>query len=166
MTALPAKPDKLFFSTKTYTHEQGLSCCFRQWRAHSHCNKLHGYALQVKIVFGAKELDERNWVVDFGGLKEVKAWLGEWFDHTTLVAIDDPHYTDFEEAHRRGMLTMRPVDAVGCESFAGMILDYVRGWLRLKKLHPRCAVVSVEVSEHGGNSAIAYDREAYAILGA
>ena len=33
-------------STKTYGHEEGLSCCFRQWRAtHSHCRLLHGYAL-------------------------------------------------------------------------------------------------------------------------
>ncbi|SVB70610.1 uncharacterized protein METZ01_LOCUS223464, partial [marine metagenome] len=29
----------MYQSTKTYGNEVGLSCCFRQWRADSHCNK-------------------------------------------------------------------------------------------------------------------------------
>ncbi len=162
----PAHLDKLFFSTKTYTHESGLSCCFRQWRADSHCSQMHGYALQVKIVFGAKQLDERNWVVDFGGLKEVKAWLTTMFDHTTLVAEDDPFLPVLNNLNERGVINIRTVPSVGCESFAAMVLDYVRLWMSSKGLSPRCRVISVEVAEHGGNSAICYDREAHASLSA
>ena len=41
-------------STKTYGHEEGLSCCFRQWRAtHSHCRLLHGYALSFRLTFAS-----------------------------------------------------------------------------------------------------------------
>ena len=59
----------MFFSTKTYGHETGLSCAFRQPNAtHSHCSLLHGYALSFKFVFGAQELDNKNWAVDFGDL--------------------------------------------------------------------------------------------------
>lgn len=158
--SLPAKSDKLFFSTKTYTHESGLSCCFRQWRADSHCNQLHGYALQVRIVFGASELDKNGWVVDFGGLKPVKEWLVTMFDHTTLVAHDDPELPRFLELDDHGIIDVRCINGVGCESFASMILDHVKMWMRNVSLSPRAFVVSVEVSEHGGNSAICYNREA------
>lgn len=57
-----------FFSIKKYGHERGLSAAFRQWRADSHCKFLHGYSLEFEFEFGAHELDERNWVVDFGGI--------------------------------------------------------------------------------------------------
>ena len=77
-------------STKSYGHEMGFSCCFRQWRADSHCRLLHGYALAFKFIFESKTLDVRNWVVDFGGLKPLKAMLQDTFDHTLLVAEDDP----------------------------------------------------------------------------
>ena len=57
-------------STKTFGHDLGISCAFRQWRAtHSHCSKIHGYALSVTMVFEANTLDDRNWVMDFGGFK-------------------------------------------------------------------------------------------------
>ena len=58
---------KRFYSGKTYTHATGHSCAFRQWRADSHCNLIHGYALQFELQFGSDGLDEKNWVVDFGG---------------------------------------------------------------------------------------------------
>ena len=72
-----------YYSTKTYDHNEGLSCAFRQWRADSHCNLIHGYALGFEITFEAEELDDRNWVIDFGDLGVLKKWLKEMFDHTT-----------------------------------------------------------------------------------
>lgn len=78
-------------STKTYGTDRGLSCCFRQWKAtHSHCSTLHGYSLGFKFVWESETLDSRNWVFDFGGMKPIKNWLDYMFDHTVLVAEDDP----------------------------------------------------------------------------
>ena len=55
-----------FQSTKLF---DGFSCVFRQWKAEdTHCKYLHGYALSFRIWFEG-ELDERNWVWDFGGMK-------------------------------------------------------------------------------------------------
>lgn len=80
-----------FQSTKTYGTDRGLSCCFRQWKAtHSHCSTLHGYSLGFKFVWESETLDSRNWVFDFGGMKPIKNWLDYMFDHTILVAEDDP----------------------------------------------------------------------------
>ena len=79
-----------YYSTKTYGHEEGLSCAFRQPLAkHSHCSLLHGYALSFSFKFGCDNLDEKNWVVDFGGLKELKQWLKDNFDHKITVCKDD-----------------------------------------------------------------------------
>ena len=50
----------------------GYSACFRQWKAEgTHCKFLHGYAVSFKIEFEG-ELDARNWVFDFGGMKRAK----------------------------------------------------------------------------------------------
>lgn len=141
-------------STKTYNHEVGLTSCFRQWKADSHCKYLHGYALKVKLVFETSELDVRNWVVDFGSLKSVKGFLEDWFDHKTLVAEDDPELESFQQLHNQGLIDLRIVPATGCEKFAEFIWEYVDGWLASAGYKPRCKVISCEVAEHGGNSAI------------
>lgn len=143
---MPSGILKEFLSTKTYVHAGGLSCCFRQWRAQSHCNQLHGYALQVKLTF-RDTLDERNWVQDFGGLKDVKEWLTHMFDHTTLVAVDDPQRSLLEQLDAAGVADVRIVAAVGCERFAELIFDQV--------LHMGfTSLIEVEVREHESNSAI------------
>jgi len=143
-----------YYSTKTYGHEIGLSAAFRQWRAESHCRFLHGYALAVKFVFAAEEVDVRNWVVDFGSLKTLKGWLEGTFDHKTLVAEDDPERDRFGKLHDAGVIQMVVVPATGCEKFAEMIYGATEVWLRDNGYAPRVRLVSVEVREHGANSAI------------
>ncbi len=140
-------------STKTYTHETGLSCAFRQWRAESHCAYLHGYALAVKFEFGAMELDENGWVMDFGGLKWVKEFLQKYFDHKTIVALDDPELQSFKQLDMLGIADICYMKNVGCEAFAYFIFSEVEKWL-LYKHGVRVILNSVEVREHGGNSAI------------
>jgi len=145
-----------WISTKTYDHSEGLSCAFRQWRAKSHCNLIHGYALAIKITFEGDELDDRNWVQDFGGLKTVKQWLHDNFDHTLAVAEDDPMLDHLLNLQQLGLADVRLFPSVGCEKFAEHILNYVDTYVMLEsKLRVR--VRSVEVREHSGNSAI-YER--------
>ena len=144
----------LYRSTKTYDHNEGLSCCFRQWRAvHSHCRLLHGYALAFKFIFAASELDERNWCFDFGDLKEVKQWLHEHFDHTLIVAEDDPQLATFRLLAASGLVELRVLPAVGCEAVAEYAFSHVNAFIG-QKTQGRVWVESVEVKEHGGNSAL------------
>ena len=126
-----------FYSTKTYGNDRGLSCTFRQWRStHSHCSLLHGYSIGIKLVFESETLDDRNWVMDFGGLKAFKEWSEYMFDHTLIVAKDDPHLSFFKQMNnlvtinqfnnvdstipneRGAVCDLRLVDGVGCEKFA------------------------------------------------
>lgn len=141
-------------STKTYGHEVGLSCAFRQWRADSHCSKLHGYALSFKFVFECETLDVRNWCVDFGGLKSLKGMLEDTFDHKTVVAQDDPHLEWFLQGQALGVLELTVVEAGGCEKFAELSYEVAEQWLKDAGYGDRVRLVSVEVSEHGANSAI------------
>jgi 6-pyruvoyltetrahydropterin/6-carboxytetrahydropterin synthase len=153
--------------TKTYGHDLGLSACFRQHRASSHCQFLHGYALSFKFTFEADELDERNWVLDFGGLKRLKDWLCDTFDHKLLIASDDPALDRLTSlADGRGVWNSSPVadvlvvEAVGCEAFARMAWHNAAALLeqwRNREVAPLTngvRLVEVEVREHGANSAI------------
>ena len=144
----------VFRSTKTYGHNEGLSCCFRQWRAsHSHCRLLHGYALSFHFVFASRALDERNWCFDFGGLKPVRAWLHHNFDHTALVAEDDPELAAFQDLADRGLIDMRVLPAVGCEATARYVYEFAGSFVE-EQTNGRVWLESVEVREHAGNSAI------------
>jgi 6-pyruvoyltetrahydropterin/6-carboxytetrahydropterin synthase len=143
-----------YISTKTYGHEIGLSACFRQWRAASHCRFLHGYALKVRLEFEAEELDNKNWVLNFGGLKSFKSLLEETFDHKLLVARDDPMAFEFLRLEQSEIADVIMVEATGCEAFAKMIFEAAEIWLVDNGYGPRVKMRSVEVSEHGANSAI------------
>lgn len=144
----------MHLSTKTYNHNVGLSCAFRQWRADSHCRFLHGYALAFKFEFETDELDVRNWCVDFGSLKSLKTLLENTFDHKTVIAEDDPELDWFKEAANRGILELIILPACGCEKFAELVFGATEVWLVDNGYFPRVRLNSVEVREHDANSAI------------
>ena len=135
--------------TKTYDHNLGLSTAFRQWKADSHCNLIHGYALAFKLTFEGDELDHRNWLIGFGDLKPIKQWLQHMFDHTLCIAFDDPEFETFKLLKDKKLADIRFVPATGCEAFAKMVYDEVS-----KLDTDRVKLVEVEVREHAGNSAI------------
>ena len=142
-----------FESGKTYSHSTGHSCAFRQWRADSHCNLIHGYALQFELTFGSEKLDERNWVVDFGGLKPLKAWLEDNFDHKVILDEDDPMMEHFEKIASVGLCELTIFNGVGVEKFAEHAFNFADNLIR-DMPNDRCCVVEVECMEHGANSAI------------
>lgn len=146
----------MYYVTKTWGHERGLSCAFRQHSAASHCHFIHGYALAVTVKFAAQHLDSRNWVVDFGALDDVKQWLGDNFDHKLLIAADDPVRGEglFSGMHAHKVADVIIVPAVGCEAFARQIYDYIADvWLPTYDDTGRVRVLEVTVAEHGSNSA-------------
>ena len=148
-----------FQSTKVF---DGFSTVFRQWRADgTHCQFLHGYGVSFKITFEG-ELDERNWVWDFGGMKRAKgaidsmnpkAWMDYMFDHTMIVAEDDPYLELFEDMDKNRLIQLRVIPATGAEQFAKYIYDKVNEFV-LEETNNRVRVTQVEFKEHNKNSAI------------
>lgn len=148
-----------FQSTKVF---DGFSTVFRQWRADgTHCQKLHGYGVSFKLWFEG-ELDERNWVWDFGGMKRAKGtidgmspkdWMDYMFDHTFIVADDDPFRDSFLKMDEAGVAQVRIVPATGAERFAQFVYDKVGPFIETET-EGRVKVIKVEFREHGKNSAI------------
>ena len=143
-----------YYSTKHYGHNIGLSAVFRQPNAdHSHCHLLHGYSLAFTFTFGCDELDNKNWAVDFGGLKPLKSWLEDHFDHKVAVDAKDPHLDKMRELEAMDLAEIRVFDGVGAEKFAEHAWRYADELVR-KMTNDRCWCESAECSEHGANSAI------------
>lgn len=140
-------------SSKTYGHEVGFSCAFRQWRAESHCRFVHGYALSFHFEFETARVDHRKWVVDFGGLKSLKEQLSEQFDHKLLVAYDDPMIETFALLNTQGAAQVRYVNATGCEAFAETAFWMAEAWLVDNGYAPRVKMHHVTVREHAANGA-------------
>jgi len=149
-----------FTSTKVF---DGFSTCFRQWKATTtHCQYLHGYGVSFKLYFEG-DLDERNWVWDFGGMKRAKgtidgmtpkAWFDYMFDHTTIIAEDDPQLDKFfVKLDRNGTIQLRVIPAVGAEKFAEFLYDKVNPFI-VEETEGRVKIAKVEFREHGKNTAI------------
>ena len=149
----------MYRSTKLF---DGFSCCFRQWKAETtHCRFMHGYGVSFRVTFEGN-LDHRNWVWDFGGMKRAstqidglspKAWMDYMFDHTIIIADDDPHKLDFLEMDTAGVAQVRVVPATGAEKFAEYIFHKLNNFVKTETKE-RVIVKSVEFMEHNKNTAI------------
>jgi 6-pyruvoyltetrahydropterin/6-carboxytetrahydropterin synthase len=149
----------MYQSTKLF---DGFSCCFRQWKASTtHCRFTHGYGISFRVTFEG-DLDYRNWVWDFGGMKRSKtqidgmspkAWMDYMFDHTVMVAEDDPALPLFQNLDKEKIIQLRTVEATGAEKFAEFIFHKLNTFVK-EETNDRVKIVQVEFMEHGKNTAI------------
>lgn len=142
--------EKHYLSTKRFT---GFPCTHRQWKADSHCKYVHGYSREFYFEFAASSLTKEGWVVDFGGLKELKLWLDHMFDHTFLVSHDDPELATFQELDKRGVIQLRLMPNAGMEGTAKFVYEHVNEMIK-KATHGRAWVTKVEARENEKNSAV------------
>jgi len=147
-----------FQSSKVF---DGFSTVFRQWKATTtHCRFVHGYGISFKVYFEG-ELDERNWVWDFGGMKRAKTkidgkspkeWMDYMFDHTLVVAEDDPELLAFQQMDKAGVAQVRVIPATGAEKFAEYIYNKLNEFVDTET-EGRVRVTKVKFMEHGKNAA-------------
>ena len=147
-----------FQSSKVF---DGFSTVFRQWKATTtHCRFVHGYGISFKVYFEG-DLDERNWVWDFGGMKRAKTqidgkspkeWMDYMFDHTLIVAEDDPFIKAFQQMGDAGVAQVRVIPATGAEKFAEYIYNKLNKFVDTET-NGRVRVTKVKFMEHGKNAA-------------
>ena len=147
-----------FQSSKVF---DGFSTVFRQWKAkETHCRFVHGYGISFKVYFEG-ELDHRNWVWDFGGMKRAKtlidgkqpkAWMDYMFDHTMIIAEDDPEVEAFKQMDTAGVAQVRIIPATGAEKFAEYIYTKLNAFVKTETDN-RVKVTKVKFMEHGKNAA-------------
>jgi len=127
----------------------GYPCCHRQWKATSHCRFLHGYDRFVTLEWQGPR-DELGWVIDFGGLKYIKNVLEYQYDHTTLIAEDDPEMLLFEELAEKGAIDLRVGDPT-MEGMTHFVASLVEGWT--EENVPAAKLIRVECWENEKNGA-------------
>ena len=118
---------------------------------------MHGYGRYIQFTFEG-ELDHRQWVMDFGDLRDVKQWLEDQWDHRLLLASDDPHISDFQKMHELGTMNINIMDVTkgwgpGIEASCKFVFDHVSPLID-KKTEGRVKLVQVEIWEHERNSAV------------
>lgn len=138
-----------FISTKKFI---GFPCTHRQWKADSHCRFVHGYSRDFYVEFACKNMTEEMWVMDFGGLKEVKSWLEHMFDHTFLAAEDDPYLESFKKMNDDGIIQLRILPNAGMEGTAEFVYKKMNDMIH-KSTGGRVWITKVEVRENEKNSA-------------
>ena len=147
-----------FQSSKVF---DGFSTVFRQHKAeNTHCRFIHGYGISFKVYFEG-ELDGRNWVWDFGGMKRAKTqidgmnpkeWMEYMFDHTTIIAEDDPFLEAFKKMDDAGAAQIRVIPATGAERFSEYIFNKLNEFVQ-EETEGRVRVTKVKFMEHGKNAA-------------
>jgi len=147
-----------FQSSKVF---DGFSTVFRQWKAkETHCRFLHGYGISFKVYFEG-ELDHKNWVWDFGGMKRAKTkidgkspkeWMDYMFDHTLIIAKDDPYHDEFMKMKDDKIIQLRVIEATGAEKFAQYVFNKINSFV-YEETEGRVRVTKVKFMEHGKNAA-------------
>jgi 6-pyruvoyltetrahydropterin/6-carboxytetrahydropterin synthase len=131
-----------------------LPCTHRSWAHDGKCAFLHGYERSFEIEFGCSEVEPKTgFVVDFGDLKEVWVLLQNQFDHTTLIAADDPHRQLFEELEHVKIIDLRIMDHTGMEGAAEWVHEHVDRLIR-ERTAGRVRVLRVVARESRKNAVV------------
>jgi 6-pyruvoyltetrahydropterin/6-carboxytetrahydropterin synthase len=77
------------------------------------------------------------------------------FDHTTVVAKDDPELESFKLLSDKKLIQLRIIDHVGCEKFAEYVFNYIDKEIN-KETKGRVRVLKVETFEGGTNNSAIY----------
>ncbi|OBK17153.1 hypothetical protein A5636_23830 [Mycobacterium asiaticum] len=105
-----------------------LACCHRSWSGLGKDFFLHRYEQRFEIEFACAETDlDTGMVVDAACIADVRAALCRQFDHTTLIAANDPQRDLFELLAAQGAIDLRVMPCAGMEASAAWVFDTVDG---------------------------------------
>ena len=81
-----------------------------------------------------------------------KEWMDYMFDHTLVVAEDDPFLESFKRMDEAGVAQVRVIPATGAEKFAEYIYTKLNKFVDTET-EGRVRVTKVKFMEHGKNAA-------------
>ena len=84
-------------------------------------------------------------------LYTIKGFFDYLFDHTTIIAKDDPNLSEFISLNEKKLIQLRILEYVGCEKFSEFIFE------KLKPILPN--LYSVECRENDKNTAIYFGKD-------
>jgi 6-pyruvoyltetrahydropterin/6-carboxytetrahydropterin synthase len=149
---MPRKVERLLCAMltcqKTYAD---IPFAHRQHTHDGHCALVHGHNWAITLTFACTRPDENGFVVDFGKLQFLRAWIAEHLDHACVFNYDDP-WRERLVAAAPGAWKVYVVDRCSCEGLASHLHGVFDGLVRAQTAG-RAWVTAVEVSEDAKNSA-------------
>lgn len=129
----------------------GYPFAHRQPKHQGHCAFIHGHNWDFTVVLESEDnqLDENQFVYDFGKFAWLKEWFTHMFDHTCVINSDDPRLFEFEAMNSSSLIKLRTVPSGSAEGLAKYIFDHIENNLNSTS----CRLVSVTVHEDYKNTA-------------
>jgi 6-pyruvoyltetrahydropterin/6-carboxytetrahydropterin synthase len=84
--------------------------------------------------------------------KSPKEWMDFMFDHTMIIAEDDPEIEAFKQMNAAGVAQVRVIPATGAEKFSEYIYNKLNEFVKTETGN-RVRVTKVKFMEHGKNAA-------------
>lgn len=110
------------------------------------CKDLHGHDYQVEITLHCHELDQYDFVIDFGEIKQIcDKWLQQHWDHATLVGGEDPVLLKFVEQEQQKHFLLPEGRNSTVEFLAELLFEIFER--ELASFTPRVQLYSVEIAE-------------------
>lgn len=154
--------------TKTF---DCVSTAHRNWRAKNNTNRdskkcsfIHGYTKSFTFVFGCDELDENNWVYDYGTTSSnmprtmtlIKEFINDHLDHGVTTDSSDPMLSKLYEMHDLELIKLFviPDEDGQSGSVEGLCRYFFNRFNPILKdeTNGRVWIQSVTISEHHKNS--------------
>lgn len=123
----------------------------RQPRHPGHCHFIHGHSWTFTVTFACREPDANGFIVDFGGLKFLKAWLDDNLDHACVFSKEDPE-KDRLLAEFPGLFKPFIVENASCEGIASHVYQVFDDKVR-RETGGRAWVVELRLNEDSRNFA-------------
>ncbi len=133
---------------KTYTD---IPFAHRQHSHDGHCAFIHGHNWSISLTFACTQPDENGFVIDFGKLGFIKAWIRENLDHACVFNADDPQQESLVNASTSCWKTY-VVDNCSCEGLAQHLFELFNEMVQ-ERTKGRVSIHEVEVREDSKNSA-------------
>ena len=126
--------------SKTY---RDIPLSHRQPFHQGRCSRLHGHSWSITLTFGASNLDDNGFVIDFGDLHFLEDWIDAHLDHGTVLCDQDPRKEELQELEKTGLLKITWVNSASCEgiakflfeTFSPMVSDRTGGRVSLRSIH-------------------------------
>ena len=123
----------------------------RQHLHEGHCSLIHGHNWGITLTFACRETDANGFVVDFGKLKYLKAWIDEHLDHACLFNAEDPEIEQLltNTGHLCKAYILPNCSCEGIAQHLHVIFDQM---VRVET-NNRAWITQIEIAEDSKNSA-------------
>lgn len=122
----------------------------RQHRHAGHCAFIHGHSWSISLTFACRELDAHGFVVDFGNLRFLKAWIDEHLDHACVLSASDPELA-WVKTKQATLFKLLVVENASAEGIARHIFTALDPLVR-RETSDRAWIAEIELHEDTRNS--------------